>query len=171
LAASVKKIGNDTITLRSGITIACTTDETRRPADLLASIKLDLRDVLLEQITTREFLRIIMDAAGRGHPDTAKIERILGIEPGSLQTLQRRITESAFCRWQEQHALARSHVPQHEDRSSTSVPIVPRSTPAETENGYTTPEFEEFLASKREERSMRATREQRVLRRRPDALH
>jgi hypothetical protein len=113
------------------------TSTQRRPKDLLAAIRL-LTAIEAAPPTSRAMARALVDIAVR-HPNRdGEVERILGVEPGSLKKLHDKLVASAAANYEAGRLAARATVPP--PPPPTSVPVVPRH---EVPDGYISPEEEE----------------------------
>ena len=121
LASLTKVISADTITLRAGPRILVTSDATRRPKGLLASVAL-VQPHIADEVSPRDLMRCCFSAASQGPAVAAEIEDILALAHGWFAAfhLRHKAEVDEDFRMQQQ---ARSGARQ---KSPTSVPVVPR---------------------------------------------
>ena len=98
----------------------------RKPAGLLACIKLEPASALPENTSKRELARSLVALAVEkpGHPSVRQAEAILGLAPGSLKALHHRLADQAREEDSAVMAAMRAALPK---MSSASVPTIPRS--------------------------------------------
>ena len=167
LAELLRKQAGDTLQLAGGVSIVVTADPTRRPARLLAAIKLEPESALPENISDRNLARTLVALAAEksNHPSVREAEKILKLEPGSLRALHQRLADRAREEDSAFMAAARAALPK---LPSTSVPSIPRRPVADQPRGvdFWSPEHELYLAQHRDFRDANHRRPN-VLRRKP----
>jgi hypothetical protein len=160
LKQACKKILPDGVELAGGTRIICTADRTRRPTNLLSTISL-VSDHMAKPVNVRDLARTIMFCT-RDDPTLAKVERIMGVEPGELQRLRERIDARAAEGFAEVRAMLLEPKPEPAFTSGEQADASP--------DGLQPWEREELLLMQARENNvveLANRREPRVIRTRP----